>query len=345
MPMLDHTAYPDIIDHVLDSCSLSTLAAFRAASRAFRDNVDRRLLVHAELEAVEVPDDYSISGARTEYAFVIARDARYPAFVPTKSPPVRIKGHLPWKPAYVHTLDLDFHDWVESTSLPDALLSGLSTLHTLRRFNDRRWRRTLSRPESAWIPARTVVDFVRVPRNRKSRNSTITDSLAIMLPPKVRRYILHLHWDAVYPSPHYTRLRLDNGDKLREVVLALKPTVRREWQPDQQYRSVPAFLTSALRIAFEVIKRGGTLTIVGAEMVHPLQLGGNADDEFDPRSYLSIWLAKQVIREAWATGPDPRPYEQVQTRIRVIRMVEWWKELGYERKIIEGRWPYADNES
>ncbi|KAL1406653.1 hypothetical protein Q8F55_008359 [Vanrija albida] len=168
--------------------------------------------------------------------------------------------------------------------------------------------------------------------------------MSITLPPKARRYVLHLHWDAVYPSPHYTRLRLDNMDKLREVVLALKPTVRRDWLPDEQYRSVPAFITSALRIAFEVIKRGGTLTIVGAEMVHPLQLGDAGEDEVDVGSRLSIYLTKRLIREAWAKDPDARPYEQVKARIRVIRMVDWWHELGEERKVIEGRWPWADNE-
>ncbi|KAL1406654.1 hypothetical protein Q8F55_008360 [Vanrija albida] len=126
LPMLDHTAYPDVIDLVLDYCALPTLAAFRATSREFRDNVDRRLVYHTELEAIEVPDDHTISGNRTEFAFVIARDARYPAFVPPRDglPPRRIKGHLPWTPRYVHTLDLDFHDWVESTSLPDSLLTA-----------------------------------------------------------------------------------------------------------------------------------------------------------------------------------------------------------------------------
>ncbi|WOO84060.1 uncharacterized protein LOC62_05G007583 [Vanrija pseudolonga] len=311
--MLDHTGYPALVNQVIGYAAAHaaapgtahprTLAALRLTSRAVRDTVDAALLHHAELAV-------TTHGV----ALIAPRDARFPIFG-ADSPPPRARMDMPLRPHLVRILDLDLDD--DGAGAPPAL-AGLS-VSTLRRFADgRRNDRMLGR--SLPLSAHTLVDFLR-PRDG-----------VVAFPAGVRRYVLHLGWaPAIGSSGQYAHL-VFGAQSLREVALVLRPRVM-TW-PEDEYRGLPTFVADALRLGFEVVRRGGSLTVAGGELVHPLQLGGR---EGDPR-----WKLELFESVLWGLWRDAGYDDDSRERVRAVRLVDWWRGLGEQREV-EGVWPAGED--
>lgn len=323
---LNQTSYPSLVDDIIGYAAARfaapatacprTVAALRLTSRKVRDVADLALLYHVEMAITRGrgDDDGNVS-------LTLPRDVRFTAFV-GDAPPPRVRRALPFRPSRVRILDLD-PDLDCRDHIP-AVFDGLS-LATVRRFADHRYSHYVLVRRLPVLCADTLVDFVRP-----------LDGDRVDFPPGVRRYVLHLAWTpAVGCSAQFAHLFFKKQQQqLHEVVIVLRPRVTAF--PEHNYRHFPRFIAHALLLGFDVVRRGGSLTVVGGELVHPLQLGGR---EADPR-----WRLAAFERVLWGVWKHAGFDDDGKERVRLVRLGDWWKELG-ERKNIEGVWPAADAEA
>ncbi|KAL1412283.1 hypothetical protein Q8F55_000027 [Vanrija albida] len=106
--MIDHTAYPSIVDDVLAYTGVPALLAFRATSRAYKAQIDRQLWSHAVLVTRATR-----SGA--------SRLALLSAALPDEP--------IPYLPHLVHTLDI-----ATSVEPTPAQKEAFTALRVVRRF-------------------------------------------------------------------------------------------------------------------------------------------------------------------------------------------------------------------
>ncbi|WOO81740.1 uncharacterized protein LOC62_04G005261 [Vanrija pseudolonga] len=235
MTSLDHTAYPNIIDTIINAAPLATLLALRGTCRTFRDRIDRHMFYHVELDNLE----------GGEVCLVTANTA----FQPT---PTR---HLPFRASRVRVADQ-----VSQTPAPVIThnpFTAFTKLHTLRRREYSVW----ADDAFCFTEVKTLVDFIDIKiyipdhelstklmadcirRNEIERLRCLSGSTAPVIPklystgerptgtivqcppPKMRRYVMHVRHDKAEESlpSRFGQIiyrRLGSHARARGIVIA-----------------------------------------------------------------------------------------------------------------------------
>ncbi|KAL1412291.1 hypothetical protein Q8F55_000035 [Vanrija albida] len=374
--MIDHNAYPHIIECILGYSSLDTLVAFRSTSRRFRDQITAQLLSHAVLR--RFPDRDNAYGFRLPPTSTLAPEYK-----------------LPFVPEYVRTLDLVAFAYAHCgqpvLDKPDSDLVDRFELHTLRRLGN-----TAQAPGSNCFPnVHTVVDYVDM-----SVLSGYEDP-EIDLPLRAQRHIVHFTWDpsknilnsmhvfgAVnqYPRQHTGHTReIPCRSDVREFVVVLWPAGQTTPADNLrgQARAVPllsgptprAMDWSVIRMSparrlrplFELVYQlvpslaaGATLTVVGVERCPPCHLSGvegrggaegriplvdgRPSDAYMPSSKECFELFTNAVVAYWG-GPSGWSWSDAQIdaalpNLRLVEYDQWFADLG-DRAQIEGTWPHV----
>ncbi|KAL1412302.1 hypothetical protein Q8F55_000046 [Vanrija albida] len=243
MTAIDHTAYPYLIDLILESCSLRTLITLRATCRSFRDRINAGLVDHAVLLAPATPaNDASLHIPSTVNPFKAGAPCIF-----------SLPEHSPRQLA-TRTLDI-LSDPPGADRVPEALQSQFTAITTLRRFGPK----AMTRPYSALPgPVDTVVDCVQCGPKRAGAH--------IHLVPGVRRHIIHVLWDEANlvgitpPSDTHTP-----PAGLEQLTLVL-------WPFETTRRIRPCNITWLVTALNSFTRFGAQFTIVGLEKVHPSQV-------------------------------------------------------------------------
>lgn len=181
--MLDHTAYPDLIDTIVSNCTPETILAFCSTSKQYRKKL-ATWLSHSSFY----------------------REGNTNHRLTSKLPSA--PASLPFVPALVEVLDMDDDAcWSRHANLHaarDPTLSAFTSLRTIRRmdvstlnnddctcFGDTSWR--LPRPT-------TDVDFIQVDTLPSYDRCPM-----IRMGPATERYVLHIRWrnDNSFRLPGY----------------------------------------------------------------------------------------------------------------------------------------------
>ncbi|WOO81827.1 uncharacterized protein LOC62_04G005345 [Vanrija pseudolonga] len=326
MPIIiDHTAYPLLMDLIIGYAPPESLKQLSATSRSLR----RRLLHHAELKVAPGAKKVKVPGQYDPQVVTWGDNENiHPPFVLTAADSGQT---LPLLPAAVRVLD-QVTTYRPSPALGDAFTS----IATLRRMNGAFG----MNGSSPFHPALTVVDFVRVakqeedPRVRWNGESKIN----AIVPPGTTRYILHMRVDD--PA---TKVKYGNQIVVVNNFVGVEDLVFVCWFPGpkvkgQRFNST--FLYSAVISALEEWSGTGlSVTIVGLERAH------------NPPKLDTLWteMGRYVSSAERTYGQetevvwwgDGERKEQVRSAIRSLAVEQWWAELGSERKDIEGVWPAA----
>ncbi|WOO81744.1 uncharacterized protein LOC62_04G005265 [Vanrija pseudolonga] len=154
MLIIDHTAYPSILDDVLAHSSVSALLSFRATASAYKSRVDTQLFTHAVL----------VTRATATGVQLALRSAS--------------GAELPYLPHLVHILDIA--TTLEPTSAQKA---EFTSLRTVRRFGS--GMHLAAEIPSSWR-APTAVDFLTVDE------ATGGAAGVLCAPGECSRYVAHV---------------------------------------------------------------------------------------------------------------------------------------------------------
>lgn len=328
--MLDHTAYPYLIDDIVSFAPAPSLLALRGTSKAFQDRVDALVLQHAVLEFRADGNGPSMPhGGGT--ACLVPLGPRVEPVRASASRP-QLKPVL-WMPEAVVALDL----WtiVSTDKYPvgwDAPSpASFTALHTIRRAG-----RALGRDTR--LRARTVVDYASHPVPKG----------CLDIPPSCESYVLHLNWREgtgldLFTGPHIEARKGVKVDryKLKKATIVLWP---------HGEAGVPQTLTmngnvNLLAIAGIVdnasmlrryLRRGATLTLVGLEKVYRWHV--DPEERSTARGPDTFEVFKANLRMGFPTQAE---FDAVVANIRSITLDEWYAELGEVRRKVEGQWPVA----
>ncbi|WOO81828.1 uncharacterized protein LOC62_04G005346 [Vanrija pseudolonga] len=320
MQTLDHTAYPDILDRIIDLSPPEALASLRLASRYCRDRATAALLSHAVLEPrwleAAVPPWHSDDASSWPYLF-------------------SLKGRwLPYLPHLVRTLD------VRSDNHPSEELSGeFTSLDTLRRmrgayadpYDDFGDPRGFTYPPFFQPSAATVVDFVEAPFG-------YTPGLDIAVHAS-ERYILHV--DLIRTDEESHGLSIRNALQTPNFTLVL-------WARDREPLEFPRYILFEALFHFTRDLDAETplcFTVVGLEDMLPepnskYVWGRGENTQESLWDGLMAFLADECghCTPRAAFWDDPVLAEEVGRGFRVLSREQWWEELGDRRELV-GVWP------
>ncbi|WOO81759.1 uncharacterized protein LOC62_04G005280 [Vanrija pseudolonga] len=358
--MLDHTAYPEIVDCILCYSSFSTLLVFRLTSKHFRDQANKRLLPHVVL--TKFPDK--------GWGFTLP-----------PSSDLAPGSRVPREPSFVRTLDLaNFPPGDDLARFPpgerptDDTINPLQAgVHTFRRLGNTA---LASGPSLLWR-VHTVVDFIDLSHARPQTSNITVNGVPlphkqkrrIHLPLDSRRHVIHLKWDAMSTTHLETSVHVferiekegppwDEGHPykrlgaVREFVVVLAPTYAddMEWEipfpsDDTEGTTRPPLMKTAP--IFDLVGQlvpalvaGATLTVVGLERVSSRQLGGKAYGLVRPGRDASFTAFEESTKQHWRIMGWSK--EQINTAVGALRLAdmdEWLLELDDNRADIEGSWP------
>lgn len=298
--MIDHTAHPTIIDKIIAHSSPYT---WRGVSKAYTDRVTRPHLVHAELDAW--PRDGEDDGEPT-FQLIVA-DTRC-------GRPANVEFRLPFAPQYVEVLSIDFPSFLRSFKLPDEIAAKFTSLRTIKRTG-----RSASRPDAVWPGVKTYVDYFDAGNSDTKANS-------ILLPPGVEQYVLHLRWDREDEAADGSGLIITNRASIKHLVLVVWPSMKPRVTTPEGNRQPPACLLTAIQLSANVLRREGTVTVVGAERIHPDQLGITVPPGYSMQHGLrecSDALATMVLE--LVPGSDWEDFEA--SRLRLCTYYAWLTEI------------------
>ncbi|KAL1412285.1 hypothetical protein Q8F55_000029 [Vanrija albida] len=306
MPVLDHTAYPDIVDAVIAFADERSLVALRTASRAFRDRVDALLLPHVAIDLTHVPDIHLVSASTG--------------------------ARLPFCPGKVSCAD------VHASPLPGAgaQLQPFTSVRTLRRVGS-----GVTSDLDLDVPqVTTLVDYYDLHEVRAVMDGPLP-SLEYYPFSGLQRYVLHLRVDAgSRPVGHMHELfpRGRHPDEqfpeFSEVIIVLHVP------PAPSITTVHATLVAAGALVVDAVHRleAGTrsLTIVGFDELAALQLPPG-DEDHDERERFDDMLEIIGNMQSAVAADEPIFHTEPEPSTRFIGMEAWLAELG-EKRELEGEW-------
>ncbi|KAL1412311.1 hypothetical protein Q8F55_000055 [Vanrija albida] len=208
--VIDHTAYPHIIDRIVAAASPPALLRLRATSKAFHDRV-LGLIAHSELTTVvHTSDDLGTPQLRSLLVSPAATHHRLLPFLESSVKILDIMGQSPSGPHNHHTL------------------GHFTRAHTVRRGN-RAW----ELQAIDFFPClTTVVDFVDLLKE-VTRGDTF---LSMSLPRQAPRAIIHIKYDTSLLD--HLRQGIPFGfpskRKTQELTIVLWPTAPGDEEPCQE---------------------------------------------------------------------------------------------------------------
>lgn len=286
--MLDHLAYPHIIDAVFASSDSGALLALRSASHGFRERADARLFAHV---AVHVADD-------TTYL----RSPLAPAVnLPSLPFPLvaSAREQLALSAKLKHTLIVDLH-----SPIPVDYTAWFRTFDLVRRVDPLAGAGFL-------LPAKTYVEYLDL-RGGSRRDAAVGDWLT-EIPDGVRRTVLHLTWTRGCSEQvrRMGRVYLPRGV---DVVILLEP----DGNVVEEDKGPTNVLVALLRTAKRVANSAASMTIVGLEMLSPYDLGGEVELAYDDEGDVA-WT--DAVREAVQRQLEERSLPR--ERVVLMRWDEW----------------------
>ncbi|WOO81718.1 uncharacterized protein LOC62_04G005238 [Vanrija pseudolonga] len=311
--VLDHTAFPLLIDYIIGYADMDSLLAWRGTSRMYRDRINRLVFKHVVIPHIEP--------VGKGYAMTLGMIPEASARVP----PLSLNRSLPFAPAGVTILDIPRVHQSVTLSVAQELrdisakvvnFERFTNLHTLRRSGGR----VTERGSNFVQTVTTVVDF---PDQDlwEEKNKAI-----VYLPHHVRRYVLHLKW----ANKFNTTIEFKSTRRIRDWVLVLHHAPCKGSTP-----GVPPDLERVIRQMARVFKsnRSSTVTFVGAERINPRHFG--APGAKNPA--VSADRFKAAVERVWEDLPDEFRPPTLDQRIQFLTYDDWLLTLG-DKKDIEGRW-------
>ncbi|KAL1412323.1 hypothetical protein Q8F55_000067 [Vanrija albida] len=330
--VIDHSAYPHIVNAILATCDTRTAIAFRSTCRAFRAAVDAALLSHVALYPMPAPaPSQGHNSPNTILGFV--RPSDYPEPESDSEPPL-----LPHVPSVVRTLDFVVDNYTETHDFAGDF-AGVSTL---RRARDAVWSPPLKLSSLA-----TLVDF-----------ATLYGGLYqdLILPPRPETYVLHIRWDESESAEVYADIEVDEMRDTsattaeagpappRDTVLVLEPYTS---GPPAAHTTWLFFLMDIAAEMLRVLEEGGSLCIVGVDDVSPRNLGAEDGDEDeggdgdeDP-----VKLFRRKLLDVWRDLEDPPEGEELDSllsQVVFMTVAEWHASLlerGGDAYGLQAVWP------
>ncbi|KAL1412317.1 hypothetical protein Q8F55_000061 [Vanrija albida] len=324
MVTIDHTAYPYLIDLIIEYAPPEALKQLSSTSRAFR----ARLLSHAALTLApgaryctfQIKSRHKSHTERKGWATTETPDDRLSPYPPLVLAAPGSGGALPLVPGAVRTLD-----HVTPHRPRPALADAFTSVHTLRRMNGAY---ALIGP-TIFYPTPTVVDFVRVDRAaaRRAQNREIDT----VVPLGASSYILHID---LRPWAAESKRRADLAVVVNNDFASAGNLVFVLWLADGAEADVPALyaaIGSAVR-NWPAEGAGRSITVVGLERAADAPTLDELWDEFG--TYVA--RRRSNMKPArWGKGAFE---EQLREGLRLLTVEEWWAELG-DRREVEGVWP------
>lgn len=305
MPIvIDHTAHPHIINAIIRACHTPTAIAFRATSRAFRDKLDVMLLAHVLLYAPALVPVPSVEHVNRIRGLVRPSDAPNPEDEQAPAPPL-----LPFVPGAVRVIDVN-----TDNSYTPELAGMLTGVRTVRRSNDAVW----SRPPP-FETVTTMVDFA-------SLYGGLYQDLEVLT--GLESYVLHVRWDESERQEIFADIDVQirgTGTPPVVMVLVLEP-----WSPGRPPVCTPglSFLSDIAVLMLRVLESAGTLRIVGADDMSPLNLDAEdgEDDDADP-----VTMFKDMLLDFWRNSRDDASPEEglgeLLGQVEFVSVDEWCESL------------------
>ncbi|WOO81789.1 uncharacterized protein LOC62_04G005310 [Vanrija pseudolonga] len=241
---INHTAYPLLIDTVIDLAPIGSLLALRRTSKAFCTRIDKRLFKHATLVQPE------------GHAWMYVVFPSVPATAPCHL------YDLPFACQAIEVLDVDRTNFPLVPIAYHSInpLETLVNLKTVRRIG---WDRRPSRLRHAGN-LDTIVDYVDL--------DEATEEIVFHLVPGQERHIAHIHCT----TDELPTIEVSMGlvgpatARLREFAIVIWSPAD-EPPPDSDMGDEP-FLWELVHELVPFLMSGGVLKIVGLETVHPRRL-------------------------------------------------------------------------
>lgn len=321
---IDHTAFPYLIDMIVGYADMGALVALRTTSSAFRRRVDGILLKHVVITY------------KSPSVTVGTQPAMTPPNIAFKTPPGSLltvgARHLPLAPQFVQVADIQYCPYRGETMSP--AVADFKSVHTIRRSA----RMVSQRGTNYFKHATTVVDFFNMSQELYYRQSKTGKSI-IYLPHKTKRYVLHVKWREDAQSYYFPDVDFKSVRNIKEWVLVFHPHQSCHVNP---HAVIPfTLLATIAEITKVMVTNKAAAIIVGAESIHPVQLGKNDHDlprEASTnilRTHINIALTAHIVVNG---GPAPPTIN-----IKFLTYAEWLSSMDDATKNIEGVWPVDDS--
>ncbi|WOO81835.1 uncharacterized protein LOC62_04G005353 [Vanrija pseudolonga] len=304
MPIvIDHTAHPHIIDAIIGACDTPTAIAFRSTSRAFRDKIDPMLLAHVLLYAPAPDPVPSIQHLNRIKGLVRPSEVVDPEVEGAPPPPL-----LPFVPGAIRAIDVN----TENEYTPE-FARKLTGVRTVRRSNDAVW----STPPP--FDGITMVDFV-----------SLYGGLYQDLGPFwfLETYVIHIRWDESERQEIFAEI---DATPMKQACMSLMVLVLEPWSPGRPPVCTPdlTFLSNIAVGMLSVLEWGGTLCIVGADDVSPLNMGAEADDEDEDDAH-PVTMFEDMLLGFWRDSENAPPEDhlvRLLADVEFVSLAEWHESL------------------
>lgn len=311
MPVtIDHRAYPDIIDLIVQYAPPAALLALRGASKEYLHRINR-LAEHAALEKTGSalnPDSTAVAyGSGLAYSCLSSPGRRVPRL-----------------PGAAKVLDLvlptEYYEHFE--------LARFNDVHTLRRIRGA-W--DLDTLES-FPSVRTVVDFIDFLPD-------YCPPQAVRIPPGTSHYVAHVRYD----QPEAGDLFAVCNEHVRNLDVDIVLWPRAPADGDGKPPSPPLRLINLTINRILEYWTGATtvtITVVGLDAIAAQKRDYSPDDLFE--EMLEVARSRHLDwSDHWLFNSQLT--DIVRRSIRFKTLEEWWEGLG-ARKEVEGVWPsiYAE---
>ncbi|WOO81755.1 uncharacterized protein LOC62_04G005276 [Vanrija pseudolonga] len=324
---MDSTAYPNILERVIQHCySVATLLAFRAASKHCRAIADDTLFYHAVLRREwyqPTPKGRARAAPRPHLALLltIQQDRPLP-LLPAKCTVLDLKPTLGGEPPSYDriyrtrkTFEIRERMYPTSNNFDHGAIAGCAPA-VLRRFGDA--------VQVKWEAVQpTAVDFVCAGKPYVSQ--------LIVVPPRARRYILHLDWTTFEPPRGWLSLGGHSKAGIPDAVLVLTPrtaAIARDTVAEIIKFVAKEFLPSMMlgRTVFTVVGLGNWLP-------------GVDTCAFKERlTDIAVSSHFAYLTPNGGLNMDVDTVEKGYDSIRFITLEEWQASLGRMNELV-GMWP------